>query len=149
LCRIFLVTIPGSDNIGHLLWETSVRWTALGETQLSGTQLSFPSIGVLGRISVLPGITASTLAREGFKTQQAISQVTGRLERLGYVERRVGRGRGVGLYITKAGEHALADGMAIEERLEAQAREVLGGELYTELKENLRQARTAFIDVSE
>jgi hypothetical protein len=39
--------------------------------------------------------------------------------------------------------------MAIEERLEAQAREVLGEELYTELKENLRQARAAFIEVAE
>jgi DNA-binding MarR family transcriptional regulator len=149
LCSILLVTIPGSDNIGHLLWEASVRWTAIGETQLSGTQLSFPSIGVLGRISALPGSTASTLAREGFKTQQAISQVTGRLERLGYIERRVGLGRGVWLYITEAGERALAEGMAIEERLEAQAREVLGEELYTELKENLRQARAAFIEVAE
>jgi DNA-binding MarR family transcriptional regulator len=143
------VTIPGSDNVGHLLWETSVRWTALAETQLSGTQLSFQSIGVLGRISVFPGITASSLAREGFKTQQALSQVTGRLERLGYVERHVGLGRGVGLYMTEAGERALAEGMAIEERLEIQAREVLGDQLYSELKESLRQARTAFIDAAD
>jgi DNA-binding MarR family transcriptional regulator len=143
------VTIPGSDNIGHLLWEASVRWTALAEPQLSDTQLSFPSTGVLGRIAAFPGITGSTLAREGFKTQQAISQVTGRLERLGYVERRVGQGRGVGLYITAAGERALAAGMAIEERLEGQARELLGEQLYTELKESLRQARAAFTDAAD
>jgi DNA-binding MarR family transcriptional regulator len=142
------VTIPGSDNVGHLLWEASVRWTALAEAQLSDTQLSFASTGVLGHISAFPGITASTLAREGFKTQQAASQVTGRLERLGYIERRVGRGRGVGLYITKAGERALAEGMAIEEQLEGRAREVLGEQLYTTLKECLRQARAAFTDAA-
>ena len=27
------MTIPGDDNFGHLLWETSARWTALGEAQ--------------------------------------------------------------------------------------------------------------------
>jgi DNA-binding MarR family transcriptional regulator len=143
------VTIPGSDNFGHLLWEASVRWMALAEPQFSDTQLSFPSTGVLGYISAFPGITASLLAREAFKTQQAISQVTGRLERLGYVERRVGPGRGVGLYITQDGERALAEGMAIEERLEGKAREVLGEELYTELKESLRQARAAFTDAAD
>jgi DNA-binding MarR family transcriptional regulator len=140
---------PGADNFGHLLWETSVRWMALAEPQLSDTQLSFPSIGVLGRISAFPGITASTLAREGFKTQQALSQVTGRLERLGYVERRVGAGRGVGLYITKAGERALAEGMGIEDSLELKARELLGEELYTDLKDCLRQARAAFTEAAD
>ena len=93
---------PGSDNLGHLLWETSERWNALAEPQLSlsDIQLSFASSGVLGRISAVPGITASRLARDGFKTQQALSQVTGRLERLGYIERRVGRGRGVGRFFS-------------------------------------------------
>ena len=140
---------PGTDNFGHLLWEASARWMALSEPQLSDTQLSFASTGVLGRISVFPGITASTLAREGFKTQQAISQVSGRLERLGYIERRIGQGRGVGLHITPAGGRALAEGMAIEDRLEEKAREVLGDQLYAELKERLRQARTAFTDALE
>jgi DNA-binding MarR family transcriptional regulator len=140
---------PGSDNFGHLLWETSERWTALAEPQLSDTQLSFASTGVLGSISAFPGITASRLARHGFKTQQALSQVTARLERLGYIERRVGRGRGVGLHITEAGERALADGMAIEDHVEGHARELLGEELYADLKECLRKARAVFTDAAD
>ncbi len=137
---------PGSDNFGHMLWETSVRWMALSEPRLAGTQLTFASAGALARIAANPGITASALARGAFKTQQAISQVTGRLERLGYVERRVGHGRGVGLQITAAGERALAEEMAIEQTMEQEARALLGDELYTELKDRLRLARAAIAD---
>jgi DNA-binding MarR family transcriptional regulator len=138
---------PGSDNFGHLLWETSARWRAFSEPRLANTQLTFASAGTLARIATSPGITASALAREAFKTQQAISQVTGRLERLGYVERRVGGGRGVGLHITAAGERALAQEMEIEAEMEQEARALLGGELYTELKERLLLARAAIADV--
>ncbi len=138
---------PGSDNFGHLLWETSVRWMALSEPLLAGTQLTFASGGALSKIAACPGITASELARGAFKTQQAISQVTGRLERLGYIERRVGQGRGVGLHITAVGERALAEGMAIEEAMEQEARRLLGEQLYGELKERLRLARAAIADV--
>jgi DNA-binding MarR family transcriptional regulator len=134
---------PGSDNFGHLLWEASMRWMAYSEPRLAETQLTFASAGALGRIAANPGITASSLARVAFKTQQAISQVTGRLERLGYIERRVGPGRGVGLYVTAAGERALAEEMAIEGVLEEEARTLLGDELYAELKARLRQARAA------
>ncbi len=137
---------PGSDNFGHLLWETSARWMALSEPRLAPTQLTFASAGALARIAASPGVTASALARGAFKTQQAISQVTGRLERLGYVERRVGHGRGVGLHITPAGERALAEEMAIEQAMEQEAREVLGEELYAGIKERLLLARAAIAD---
>lgn len=123
-----------------------MRWTAFAESQLSDTQLRPASTGVLGKIDVNPGITASELARGSFTTQQAVSQVTSRLERLGYIERRVGRGRGVGLHTTKAGKRALAEGLAQEQALERQARTVLGDELYSELKARLRQARAAIAD---
>jgi DNA-binding MarR family transcriptional regulator len=138
-----VVASPGSDNLGHLLWETLARWTGFAEPELADTQLTPASTGTLGRIERLPGITASELARQSFKTQQAISQVTGRLERLGYIERSVGRGRGVGLYITESGKRALAEGLATEDRIEQQARLLLGEELYAELKHRLRQARDA------
>ena len=138
---------PGSDNFGHLLWELSARWMAFSEPRLASTQLTFASAGALARIATSPGITASALARAAFKTQQAISQVTGRLERLGYVERRVGAGRGVGLHITAAGERALAEEMAIEAAMEQEARTLLGAELYAELKQRLLLARAAIADV--
>jgi DNA-binding MarR family transcriptional regulator len=138
-----IVVSPGSDNLGHLLWETSARWGAFAEPELADTQLTPASTGALGRIGEFPGITASELARQAFKTQQAISQVTGRLERLGYIERRVGRGRGVGLHITESGKRALAEGLAIEDRIEQQARVLLGEELYAGLKQRLRQVRDA------
>lgn len=137
---------PGSDNFGHLLWETWMRWAALSESRLDATQLTPASIGALGRIAANPGITASELARAAFKTQQAISQMTGRLERRGYIERRVGHGRGVGLHITASGERALAEGLELEDRLEQQARTLLGDELYGELKRSLRRARAVIAD---
>jgi DNA-binding MarR family transcriptional regulator len=65
----------------------------LAEPLLADIQLSLASMGALERIAAYPGITASELARQAFKTQQAVSQVTSRLERLGYVERRLGPGR--------------------------------------------------------
>ncbi len=142
----FSADAPGSDNFGHLLWEISARWAARSEPRLASTQLTFASAGALARIATSPGITASALAREAFKTQQAISQVTGRLERLGYVERRVGGGRGVGLHITAAGERALAEEIAIEAMMEQEARTLLGAALYAELKERLLLARDAIAD---
>ncbi len=142
----FSADAAGSDNFGHLLWEMSARWVARSEPRLADTQLTFASAGALARIAASPGITASALAREVFKTQQAISQVTGRLERLGYVDRRVGGGRGVGLHITAAGKRALAEEMAIEATMEQEARTLLGAALYAELKQRLLLARAAIAD---
>lgn len=142
-------TLPGSDRIGHLLWETSSRVMLLAEPLLADIQLSLASMGALERIAAFPGITASELARQAFKTQQAVSQVTGRLERLGYVERRIRPGRGVGLHVTGRGEAALADGTAREAEIDAMLETMLGRGDADELRELLTRLREGLIAATE
>jgi DNA-binding MarR family transcriptional regulator len=110
------------------------------------TPLSQAAIGALTKIAAEPGITASGLARSGFKTQQAASQITGRLERHGFIERRLGPGRGVGLHITPAGEQAVTDGLASEREVERQLESLIGSERYEALREHLIELRRAFVD---
>jgi DNA-binding MarR family transcriptional regulator len=141
--------LPGRDRIGHLLWETSARVMVLAEPLLEDIQLSLASMGALERIAAEPGITASELARQAFKTQQAVSQVTGRLERLGYVERRLGSGRGVGLHPTKQGMAALAEGTAHEAEIDARLQEMLGVQDAEQLRALLRRLREALVAVTD
>jgi DNA-binding MarR family transcriptional regulator len=117
------------------------------EPVLGNTHLSLPSIGALERIARLPGITASELARQTFKTQQAISQLTGRLERLGYIERRLGAGRGVGLHLTSAGTQALAVGVVGEQEFDRRVQELLGADRAAELQGLLIELRERLLDV--
>lgn len=141
--------LPGSDHIGHLLWETSARVVLLAEPLLADIQLSLASMGALERIAAYPGVTASELARQAFKTQQAVSQVTSRLERLGYVERRLGPGRGVGLHVTEPGTVALADGATREAEIDARLQQMLGVEDSEELRGLLRRLREALVPVTD
>ena len=85
-----------------------MRVTLLGDAEFAGSGLTLPAVGALDMIATWPGSTVAELSRRSPKTPQAISQVVARLERLGYVERRLGPGRGVGLYITEAGSTARA-----------------------------------------
>lgn len=137
--------MPGSQRIGHLLWETSSRVTLLAEPLLEDVDLSLASIGVLEGIAAFPGINASALARLAFKTQQAVSQVTSRLERLGYIERRVGPGRGVGLHVTSLGQAVLAGGSAREAELDARLQGMLGAEDAEQLRALLRRLRDSLV----
>jgi DNA-binding MarR family transcriptional regulator len=130
-------------QLGHLLWEVSSRVQLLGEADLAETPLTFPSIGLLDQIHASPGSTVAEIARRVPKTPQALSQVAARLEKLGYLERRVARGRGIGLFITEAGVAARARGNEIEQRLEARLEAALGPEPFTRLKEQLEHARDA------
>jgi DNA-binding MarR family transcriptional regulator len=115
--------------------------TLLGDAQFAGSELTLPAIGALDMIATWPGSTVAELSRRTPKTPQAISQVVGRLERLGYVERRLGHGRGVGLYITEAGIEARNEGHHREDLLEGRLRDALGEQLYAELERLLDQAR--------
>ncbi len=141
--------LPGNERIGHLLWESSARVVLLAEPLLAGLQLSLPSMGALERIAAYPGITASELARQAFKTQQAVSQVTSRLERLGYVERRLGSGRGVGLHATDLGREMLARGTALEAEIDARLQAMLGSEQAEQLRALLRRLREDLIEATE
>ncbi len=105
------------------------------------SELTLALSGLLDEIGATPGATAADISRRSFKTQQAISQATAKLEKLGYVERRLGAGRGVGLHLTASGEAARADGIAREEHMEVRLRESLGTDTYEELVRALERAR--------
>jgi len=82
-------------------------------------------------------------SRRTSKTQQAVSQVVSRLEKLGYVERRLGPGRGVGLYITDAGTAAREQGHRREEAYERKVKDLVGEARFLQLKQLLEEAREA------
>ena len=130
-----------SQRLTHVLWETYARVILLADAEFAGSELSLPAIGALDMIATWPGSTVAEMSRQSPKTPQAISQVVARLERLGYVERRLGSGRGVGLYITEAGATARAEGHRHEDRLAQQVRDALGDELHADLERLLDQAR--------
>jgi DNA-binding MarR family transcriptional regulator len=137
---------PWAHRLGHLLWETSARVSLLGEAELARTPLTLPSLGLLDIIGALPGITVAEISRRLPTTQQSISQIVARLEKLGYVERRLGPRRGVGLHITPAGQQAHNEGTAREEALDQRLEDLLGAERYRELSALLEQARELLTD---
>jgi DNA-binding MarR family transcriptional regulator len=128
-------------RIGHLLWEVEARVSLLGEAELRDSPLTLPALGLLDMLTLWPGSTVSELSRRTPKTQQAISQVVARLERLGYLERRLGAGRGVGLYVTDAGRAARELGHRGEEEYERKVRDLFGEARFQQLKQLLEEAR--------
>jgi DNA-binding MarR family transcriptional regulator len=130
-----------AHQLGHLLWEVSAQASVLGEAEFAGTVLTGPSLGLLRQIGEEPGVTIAEISRRLPTTQQAISQVVARLEKLGYVERRLGPRRGVGLHLTQAGIGARDEGGRLEEAFEHHLRDRLGGDDYAQLCTLLERAR--------
>lgn len=133
--------LHGKQQLNDLLWEVSTYVELMGEAALADTPLTLPSSGMLLGVAAEPGITIAEIARRIPKSQQAISQVVARLEKLGYLERRLGSGRGVPLYVTEAGRVMAERGLAGEEQLQERLRELLGAERYAELSRLLGDAR--------
>src|ERR1700761_6828349 len=129
-------------QVHHLLWETYTRMALLAEEQFDEAALTMATTGTLDLIGTWPGSTVADLSRRTPKTQQAISQIVSRLEKRGLVERRVGPGRGVGIYLPQAGIDARAAGTELELRFEDRLKKVFGDELYAELFTVLRDARS-------
>jgi DNA-binding MarR family transcriptional regulator len=129
------------DQLNDLLWETTTYIELMGEAALAGTPLTLPSSGMLTAVLAEPGITIAEMSRRMPKSQQAISQVAARLEKLGMLERRVGSGRGVGLFVTDAGRAMAEVGLARERELVARLRALLGDERYEELSRLLVETR--------
>ncbi len=117
----------------------------LGEAELADTPLTLPSLGLLDIIGAFPGITVAEISRRLPTTQQSISQTVARLEKLGYVERRLGPRRGVGLHITRAGHQAHQQGTAREQALDQRLEDLLGAERHGELCALLEQARELLV----
>jgi DNA-binding MarR family transcriptional regulator len=127
------------------LREVSTLIEQRGEAALAGTSLSLPLNHLLDAVVAEPGVTVTEIARRLSKSQQAMSQAADRLERLGFIERRVGVGRTVGLHATDAGRTASADGVRRELAAEDRTREVLGPDRFDTLVGLLTSAREALL----
>jgi len=132
-------------RLHHLVWECNLRLAPLIDEAFADTELTLALAGTLDDIGTTPGATVADIARRGPKTQQAVSQAVARLETHGWVERRLGPGRGVGLYLTPAGELAREDGVAREQRIEVRVQELLGNEVYEALLEVLERSRSRLL----
>jgi DNA-binding MarR family transcriptional regulator len=131
----------GKDALFDLLWQVTAYTHLMGEEALADTPLTVASSSMLIAVLEEPGMTVAEISRRIPKTQQTISQVVARLEKLGLIERRLGPGRGVGLYVTDAGREVAQDAVAREQELAARLRELLGEERSSALTELLRESR--------
>lgn len=132
----------------HLLWSVSVRTSTLGEAALAGSPVTLAGLGVLENIHAEAGITIAEIARRAPQTQQALSQVAARLEKLGLVERRLAaRGRGVALHLTPAGAAAHRDAHAMTEAFESELATALGSARHQRLLTLLEEMRTIVADL--
>ena len=133
--------IPDRKHLGHLLWEVGSRVSLLSEAALARTPLTPRAAGMLEAIASDPGTSFAEISRRLPVTPQAVAQVTARLEESGFVERRSGeRGRGVALYITEAGEAALATAKERKAEFDNELAAALGEERHAELVRLLTEA---------
>ncbi|MBV9803431.1 MAG: winged helix-turn-helix transcriptional regulator [Solirubrobacterales bacterium] len=138
--------LVGKDGLNDLLWEVCTYVELMGEAALAGTPLTLASSGMLAAVLAEPGITVAEMSRRIPKTQQAISQVAARLEKLGLLERRLGSGRGVGLFVTEAGRAMAKEGLAREQELQDRLCELLGDERCDALSRLLAEGRAILRD---
>lgn len=138
---------PWANWVPHLLWEVSSRTALLSDAALAAVGLSSAGIGLLDQVGSQPGITIADMARRMPKTPQAISQNAARMEKLGYIERRLAGGRAIGLHLTPEGEKARERGSAVEAEFDDRLRTALGAEKYEELRALLQEARGVVADL--
>jgi DNA-binding MarR family transcriptional regulator len=128
----------------HLLWAVSVRTSTLGEAALANSPLTLAGLGLLENINAKPGITIAEIARRAPQTQQALSQIAARLEKLGFIERRISdSGRGIALHLSPAGASARAQAHQATEAFEAELANALGATRYQRLTKLLEETRTS------
>jgi DNA-binding MarR family transcriptional regulator len=132
----------------HLLWAVSVRTSMLGEAALADSPLTLAGLGLLENINARPGITISEIARRAPQTQQALSQIAARLDKLGFIERSLSdSGRGIALHLTPAGVSARAHAHQTAERFDAQLAGALGATRYQALIKLLGETRAIVDDL--
>jgi DNA-binding MarR family transcriptional regulator len=135
--------LPHTDDalLGDLLWEVAGYVEAFGEVALADLPVGTASNGLLVQILAEPGVTVTAIANRGHKAQQTISQMVARLEKLALLERRVGAGRSIGLYLTPAGRDVAKQALARERQVDADVRERLGADRYARLRRLLIECR--------
>jgi DNA-binding MarR family transcriptional regulator len=133
--------IPDRKHLGHLLWEVGARVSLLSEAALARTPLTPRAAGMLEAIAADPGTSFAEISRRLPVTPQAVAQVARRLEDSAFVERRpAGRGRGVAIYITEAGEKALEVAKGRKEDFDREIAAALGEKRHAELVRLLTEA---------
>jgi DNA-binding MarR family transcriptional regulator len=133
--------MAGQDELYNLLWQVAAYTHLMGEETFAGTPLTVASGSMLVAVLEQPGLTVAEFSRRIPKTQQTLSQVVARLEKLGLIERRLGAGRGVGLYLTVAGREMAEDAVTREQEVSARLCELLGEDRAAALTELLRESR--------
>jgi DNA-binding MarR family transcriptional regulator len=134
---------PGTADamLSDLLWEVSAYVELLGEAELADLPITTASSGMLVTVYAEPGITVAEMARRTPRSQQAISQVVARLEKLGLVERRLRQGRGVGLHLTIEGRTMAEVALERERAVDARLVATLGRKNYDMLRRLLVESR--------
>ncbi len=131
---------PGT-GLSDLVWEVSAYIEAMGESALADTPLTLAASGMLCLVHDEPGITIAEISRRVPKSAQALGQVANRLRKLGFIERRLGDGLGIGLYLTATGR-AMADvAFAREREVTDRLMEILGDQRYGQLSDLLGDIR--------
>lgn len=125
------------EHLGHLFWEISARLSSIGEARFTALDLSRPALGIMDIVWSTPGISIAEIARMSPKTQQAVSQIVARLESLALIERRLVKGRTIGLYLTQSGTKMRTEGNALEVALEKDLEAALGHDRYERLRKLL------------
>ncbi|WP_328611837.1 MarR family transcriptional regulator [Amycolatopsis sp. NBC_00345] len=143
-----ILPLPGSGNamLSDLLWEVSGYVELRGEIALGDLPITTASSGVLMTMYGNPGITVTEMARLKPRSQQAISQIVARLEKLGMLERRVGRGRSVELHLTDQGSLLAEQAFDRENAVDREVRELLGTDNYEKLRRLLVSSRDKLRD---
>ena len=133
------------ESLFDLLCDNASYVMMLGDAALADTPLTNASSGLLITVDQYPGVTVAELARQIPKSAQTIGQVLNRLVKLGYVERRLGVGRGIHLYATTAGQEMAKQAAEREDSVEMRLQDLVGGrDRYELLRNLLLQARAAF-----
>lgn len=145
------VPLPGSREamLSDLLWEVASYVELRGEDALGDLPVTTASSGVLMTIYGSPGITITEMSRLKPRSQQAISHMVARLEKLGLVERRVGRGRTVELHATEQGSALAEEALTREEAVDRDIRDLLGDQAYETLRQSLISSRDVLRDQSD
>ena len=138
--------LGGKDELIDRLLDTAVYIKLMGEAALAGTPLSLLSARLVATVLDQPGITVTELSRQIPKTQQAISHVAAQLTKLGLIERRLGSGRGIELYVTEAGRRMAEETLAREHDLQMRLRELLGDAHYEALEQLSGETRAILRD---
>ena len=138
-----------AQRLSHLLWEVGAYTAALGEAALAGATLTPATAGVLDVIAANPGTSIAEMARRLPTSAQGVSQLVAKLERAGYLERRLGeRGHGVALFVTEAGEATRREADRRKSAFEEELVATLGQRTYDALVRSLIRARPLVAELS-